>query len=68
MVTLYAYFDELEESYQLYQELKPYHLNVTQHMLGWVIHGHISIMVIPVILLTLYKYGTPKVTINKNPS
>lgn len=68
MVTLYADFDELQESYQLYQELKPYQLNVTQHLSGWVIHGSINIMVLPNCLLTLYKYGTPKVTINKNPS
>lgn len=64
-VSIFAVYEFHVDSKALYEELKPYKMNVTDAIESIFIYGRFDSLYLPEIIFILLKYGDPKITISK---
>lgn len=64
-VSIFAVYEFHVDSKSLYEELKPYKMNVTDVIESIFIYGRFDSLYLPEIIFILLKYGDPKITISK---
>lgn len=64
-ISIFAVYEFHVDSKALYEELKPYKMNVTDAIQSIFIYGRFDSLYLPEIIFILLKYGDPKITISK---
>lgn len=64
-VSIFAVYEFHVDSKALYEELKPYKMNVTDAIESIFIYGRFDSLYLPEIIFILLKYGDPNITISK---
>lgn len=64
-LSIFAVYDFSIDSRALYEELKPYQINVTDVIKTVFVNGRIEDSNLPKVLFILLKYGDAIITINK---
>ena len=64
-VIIFTIYEFRIDSKALYEELRPYKMNVTDVIKTVLVYGRIEASYLPEVLFILLKYGDAKITINK---
>lgn len=64
-ISIFAVYEFHVDSKALYEELRPYKMNVTDAIESIFIYGRFDSLYLPEIIFILLKYGDPKITISK---
>ena len=64
-VSIFTIYEFRIDSKSLYEELRPYKMNVTDVIKTVLVYGRIESSYLPEVLFILLKYGDAKITINK---
>lgn len=64
-VSIFCVYESHVDSRALYEELKPYKINVTDAISSIFLYGRFDEYYLPEVIFILLKHGDPKITISK---
>ena len=64
-VSIYCIYEYKIDSMALYEELRPYKMNVTDFGESIHVYGRMDVFYLSEVLFMLLKYGDPRITITK---
>ena len=64
-VSIFCVYESHVDSRSLYEELRPYNMNVTDAIESIFIYGRFDELLLPEVIFILLKHGDPKITISK---